>query len=90
MSIAVGGSSASSSLPPRGSLWVDVRNYGAKADNGVTDNSVPIQAAIDALAAQLGANGNGPKGIVYIPCRPSALYCEQNTLGGFPQHRDSR
>ena len=69
MAIAVGGST----IPPlnsKGTFWVDVRNYGAKADNGFTDNSVPIQAAIDALAAKLGSNTNGPKGIVYIPSAP--------------------
>jgi hypothetical protein len=49
---------------------VDVRDYGAKADNGATDNSGPIQAAIDALAAKIGSNTNGPKGIVYIPSAP--------------------
>src|SRR5579883_2915334 len=50
-----------------GSLWVDIRDFGAKADNGVTDNSGPIQAAVDALGAELNQNPHGPKGVVFIP-----------------------
>ena len=68
MASAIGSSSA----PVRsehGEFWVDVRDFGAKADGGVTDNSGPIQAAIDALVAKLQGviNQVSPVGVVYIP-----------------------
>ena len=49
-----------------GELWVDVRDYGAKSDGGITDNSGPIQAAIDALSSKL-AGKPILKGVVFIP-----------------------
>jgi hypothetical protein len=70
MSLAIGGSPAPA-RPPHGTLWVDVRDYGAKADSGLTDNSGPIQAAIDALGAMIQSLGL-TRGIVYIPGAPQA------------------
>ena len=69
MPLAIGGSSAPPKSP-HGTLWVDVRDYGAKCDNGITDNSIPFQAAVDALAAKLA--GLGGKGVVYIPSAPQS------------------
>ena len=66
MSHAIGGSSPST-RPAHGELWFDVRDFGAKGDNGITDNAGPIQATIDALAAKLNYNVHGPKGVVYVP-----------------------
>jgi hypothetical protein len=68
MTLAIGGSTAPTKTS-NGAYWVDVRDYGAKADNGVTDNSVPFQAAIDDLALKLNGAKDG-KGIVYIPSAP--------------------
>lgn len=65
MPLAIGGSAAPS-RPPKGAFWVDVRDYGAIADNGHTDNSGPFQAAIDDLAARLKAL-TYPSGVVFIP-----------------------
>lgn len=68
MTLAIGGSSSPAN-PTHGALWVDVRDYGAKADNGVTDNSIPIQAAIDDVGSRLPVQG-GSKGVVFIPSAP--------------------
>ena len=52
--------------PATGSLWVNVLDFGARADNGVTDNSVPFQAAIDHVASVKGSwSSHG--GVVYVP-----------------------
>ena len=67
MTLAIGGSSVPAK-PPHGGLWVDVRDYGAKGD-GVTDNSVPIQAAIDDLISKM-TFPNSFKGVVFIPSAP--------------------
>ena len=74
MPLAIGGSSAPT-RPPRGVFWVDVRDYGAKADNGLTDNTGPFQAAIDDLAAKLQAL-TYPSGVVFIPAatKPYGVY----------------
>ncbi len=72
MSLAIGGSNAPA-MSTFGSLWVDVRDFGAKADNGVTDNSVPFQAAID-HAATMMQGITFSSAIVYIPGAP-ASYC---------------
>jgi hypothetical protein len=68
MTLAIGGSSAPAK-PPHGGLWVDVRDYGAKADNGATDNSIPFQAAIDDLIAKM-VYPTTTKGTVFIPSAP--------------------
>ena len=67
MSLAIGGSSAPAT-PAHGTLWVDVRDFGAAAD-GMTDNSGPFQAAIDYLISQISGLVT-TKGIVYIPSAP--------------------
>ena len=67
MTLAIGGSSAPAK-PPHGGLWVDVRDHGAKGD-GVTNNSVPIQAAIDDLILKM-TFPNAYKGVVFIPSAP--------------------
>ena len=72
MTLAIGGSSSAGNSTV-GQLWVNVLDYGARADNGVTDNSGPIQAAIDALAAMM-AGVNVASGIVYIPSATES-YC---------------
>src|SRR5262245_36544046 len=77
MPLAIGGSSVPGK-PPHGALWVDVRDYGAKADNGVTDNAVPFQAAIDDLASKL-ANSPSAKGVVFIPNAPQ-VYGVKSTV----------
>jgi hypothetical protein len=56
--------------PDHGELWVNVRDYGAKADAGVTDNSGPFQAAVDALIAKL-AGKPALQGVVHIPSAPA-------------------
>jgi len=66
MTLAIGGSSVAGK-PPHGTLWVDVRDYGAKADSGITDNSGPFQAAVDDLASRLATYQPSPKGVVFIP-----------------------
>lgn len=76
MSLAIGGTS-DPARSPHGTLWVDVRDYGAKADNGVTDNSVPFQAAIDDLASKLQGNYDA-KGVVFIPNAPQAYYVNKS------------
>jgi hypothetical protein len=73
MSLAIGGSSGGGKSP-HGTLWADVRDYGAKADNGLTDNSVPFQAAVDALAAQLSTAAPLVKGVVFIPSAPQPYF----------------
>ena len=80
MSLAIGGSAAPG-RPAHGDLWVDVRDFGAKADNGATDNAGPIQAAIDALGAKLNYNNTpyGMKGVVYIPSA-SGTYVVNKTI----------
>ena len=76
MALAIGGSPAgngSSTTPARsdhGTLWVDVRDYGAKADGGVTDNAIPFQAAVDDLKSRMAGNGQ-LKGVVFIPSAPT-------------------
>src|SRR4051794_37437014 len=72
------GGSAAPTTPPHGMLWVDVRDYGAKADGGVTDNSVPFQAAIDDLATKLAIEGN-KGGTVFIPGSPRT-YVVNNSI----------
>ena len=67
MTLAIGGSSTPTK-PPHGELRVDVRDYGAKGD-GITDNSVPIQAAIDDLISKMSFP-NAYKGVVFIPSAP--------------------
>jgi len=76
MALAIGGSSAPAK-PPRGSLWVDVRDYGAKADGGATDNSGPFQAAVDDLATKLRGNFNS-SGVVYIPSAPKPYFLNKS------------
>lgn len=66
MTLAIGGSAAPGK-PPHGTLWADVRDYGARADNGITDNAGPFQAAVDDLAARLTSYDPAPRGIVFIP-----------------------
>jgi hypothetical protein len=73
MSLAIGGASASVT-PPSGYLWVDVRDYGAKADSGATDNSIPFQAAVDDLASRLSSSPANAKGIVFIPSAPQPYF----------------
>jgi hypothetical protein len=67
--VAAGGGGGGSGLPPHGSLWLDVRSFGAVADSGGTDNSVPFQAAVDALAAAMAGHGL-VRGTVYVPSAP--------------------
>ncbi len=47
-----------------GPLQVNVLDYGAVADGGVTDNAAAFQAAVDDLAANMPADGTGT---VYVP-----------------------
>jgi hypothetical protein len=55
----------------RAAGWFDVRDYGAVADGGTTDNSPFIQAAIDAAGAQVAAGFGGLQGaVVFIPAAP--------------------
>ncbi|GAC1463639.1 MAG: hypothetical protein NVSMB9_01310 [Isosphaeraceae bacterium] len=68
MPLAIGGSFVPT-RPQHGSLWVDVRDYGAKADNGITDNSIPFQAAIDDMALKLQGSLD-LKGVIFIPSAP--------------------
>ena len=51
---------------------VNVLDFGAKADNGATDNSVAFQAAIDSVAAVKGAWDNHG-GVVHVPARPPPM-----------------
>ncbi len=84
MPLAIGGSN-STSLSTHGAIWVDIRDYGAKADGGATDNSGPIQAAVDALITILKASPpsggltNSPRGVVYIP-NSTLPYVVQKTI----------
>jgi Pectate lyase superfamily protein len=68
MCAAIGGASVSG-RPSRGDLWVDVRDYGAKGDGGITDNASAFQAAVDAAIAKVGGLPF-KKGIVFIPSAP--------------------
>lgn len=77
MPLAIGGTTASA-RPPHGALWVDVRDFGARADGGATDNTGPIQAAIDALAAKLDASVY-QTGVVFVPSGSQA-YALNGTL----------
>lgn len=52
--------------PASGPLWVNVLDFGARADNGATDNSGPFQAAIDRVSAIKGTWGTHG-GVVYVP-----------------------
>jgi hypothetical protein len=76
MTLAIGDSSTPAK-PFHGGLWVDVRDYGAKGD-GITDNSTPIQAAIDDLISTMGFP-NAYKGVVFIPSA-SLPYAVVDTL----------
>ena len=72
MTIAIGGSS-SAAKPAHGELWVNIRDYGAKADDGLTDNTAAIQAAIDDLISKL-ANSPLYRGVVFVPSAPKAYF----------------
>jgi hypothetical protein len=63
MALPISGSSVPASFSS--DTLVDVRDYGAKCDNGITDNSIAFQAAVDSLKASL--SGLPYKGVVYIP-----------------------
>ena len=77
MTLAIGGSPASTN-PSHGELWVNVCDYGAKADDGLTDNSAAIQSAIDYLISKL-ANSPHARGVVFFPSSPRA-YAVTKTL----------
>ncbi|MDX2038875.1 MAG: glycosyl hydrolase family 28-related protein [Isosphaeraceae bacterium] len=67
MSLAIGG--VGSRIAAKNPFFVDVRDFGARAD-GTTDNTAAFQSAVDALAAKIAADvppGLRTKGTVFIP-----------------------
>lgn len=90
---SIGGSSAPS-RPPRGALWVNVQDFGAKADNGATDNSVAFQAAIDFVASRAGTWSNHG-GVVFVPSAPTPygfskpVFLDQNGVSLLGEARET-
>lgn len=67
---AQSGSDAVRAKPTNAPLVVNVLDYGARADNGVTDNAEAFQRAIDDVASRKGTwVGHG--GTVYVPSSPT-------------------
>src|SRR5262245_6293731 len=80
MTAAIGGATAPAQPAP-GGPWVGVRDLGAKADNGVTDNSVAFQAAVDSLA---GRTSGTRKGVVFIPSAQGGYYIQKTVWVDVP------
>src|SRR5579871_1028602 len=73
------GSSNPNPLPIHGSLWFDVRQFGAVAGNSGFDNAPAIQAAVDAAKASIAAHQGGgfsPSATVFIPGATGPYYVQ--------------
>ena len=75
MALAIGGAST---RPAQGVLTVNVLDHGANA-SGAFDNSSAFQAAVDAAAAKLAADGSDRKGVVLIPSS-TGIYLLKNPV----------
>ena len=64
---APGAGGGGSSTPYPVAVSVSILDYGAVADNGVTDNAAAFRAAIAAVVVKLGVNPMRLRGIIYVP-----------------------